>query len=199
MDTAAEAAAGVLGVHPAASEATIRKAYRARCRRCHPDKPSGDATTFRAVQQAYEQLLVVHARRRNTNGGSIDGGSTNGGSTGQGATAAAGGAGAAAAAARVPPVEDARPSPIGRWVFRGYGRNGETTMNADMHIGRADDADDGISSPSHAPAASAATSGISALARRRGALVLRPSARDAFTLEPFEVCKYDASHTDWLP
>jgi len=45
----------VLGVDPGAGEAEIRRAYRRRVKRAHPDQ-GGSSTEFRAVQDAYEEL-----------------------------------------------------------------------------------------------------------------------------------------------
>jgi hypothetical protein len=57
--TAAAAAASALGVSTAASVEEIKRAYRDKVKRAHPDLHPGDATAgerFRRVQEAYESL-----------------------------------------------------------------------------------------------------------------------------------------------
>lgn len=51
----------VLGVEPTASEAELRRAYRARLRQAHPDT-GGDAATFVRVQQAWTLIGTPQAR-----------------------------------------------------------------------------------------------------------------------------------------
>lgn len=47
---------GVLGVPPAADEATIRRAYVALARQHHPDVAGGDAARMRAINEAWAIL-----------------------------------------------------------------------------------------------------------------------------------------------
>jgi len=48
----------ILGVHPDADKATIRRAYRILARRYHPDRGAGSSTEkFRQVAEAYETLI----------------------------------------------------------------------------------------------------------------------------------------------
>ena len=46
----------VLGVAPSAPVAEVRRAYVALARRHHPDRPGGDATTMRAINEAWTVL-----------------------------------------------------------------------------------------------------------------------------------------------
>lgn len=49
-------AARVLGVDPTADRATLKRAYRERAKRHHPDVEGGDEATFKRVIRAYERL-----------------------------------------------------------------------------------------------------------------------------------------------
>lgn len=51
-----------LGVARDASQDDIRKAYRRKAQRAHPDRKGGDAERFRAIQEAYD-ILSDPARR----------------------------------------------------------------------------------------------------------------------------------------
>ncbi len=50
-----------LGVHPNASIAEIKRAYRKTAKKLHPDVSGEDASKFHILTQAYEQLLLLHA------------------------------------------------------------------------------------------------------------------------------------------
>lgn len=52
----AEEAARVLGVDPGADDATVKRAYREKVKRHHPDVDGGDAATFKRLTEAYERL-----------------------------------------------------------------------------------------------------------------------------------------------
>ena len=55
----------ILGVKPDADADTIRRAYREKAKRCHPDTvPEEDAQAFRQLQEAYEILGDAERRRR---------------------------------------------------------------------------------------------------------------------------------------
>jgi DnaJ-class molecular chaperone len=55
----------ILGVKPDADADTIRRAYREKAKRCHPDTvPEEDAQSFRQLQEAYEILGDAERRRR---------------------------------------------------------------------------------------------------------------------------------------
>lgn len=47
----------VLGVAPDAPDGVVENAYRERVQETHPDKPGGDETEFRRVQEAREAML----------------------------------------------------------------------------------------------------------------------------------------------
>lgn len=51
----------LLGIHPDATDAEVKQAYRARAKATHPDA-GGSAVEFRAVQEAYETLETAHKR-----------------------------------------------------------------------------------------------------------------------------------------
>ena len=51
------AAASVLGIDPDAGEAEVRRAFREKARRVHPDAPGGDEAEFTRLRTAYERLL----------------------------------------------------------------------------------------------------------------------------------------------
>jgi hypothetical protein len=55
--TSRHAALNVLGIEDDATEQEIIKAYRKAALRTHPDKPSGSASAFLEVQQAYTFLI----------------------------------------------------------------------------------------------------------------------------------------------
>ncbi len=52
----AREAAQVLGVDPGADEAAVKRAYREKVKRHHPDVDGGDEATFKRVTEAYERL-----------------------------------------------------------------------------------------------------------------------------------------------
>ncbi len=53
----------ILGVERSASEAEIKKAYRKLAAKHHPDKPSGDETKFKEINEAYEVLGDTEKRQ----------------------------------------------------------------------------------------------------------------------------------------
>lgn len=52
----------VLGVSRDATAAEIKRAYRRRALKCHPDKPNGDAAQFRDVSEAFAALISTTQR-----------------------------------------------------------------------------------------------------------------------------------------
>ncbi|WP_122089617.1 J domain-containing protein [Halalkalicoccus subterraneus] len=54
----------VLGVAPDADPETIRRAYRERAKRRHPDAPDGDTMAFRRITTARDVLLDDARRKR---------------------------------------------------------------------------------------------------------------------------------------
>ena len=50
------AAYRTLDLEPGASEEAVRRAYRAKVKRVHPDTDTGDEERFKAVNRAYERL-----------------------------------------------------------------------------------------------------------------------------------------------
>lgn len=55
---------GLLGVSPTASTEEIRRAYRRQIAKVHPDKPGGDETLARELEEARTALLDPVARAR---------------------------------------------------------------------------------------------------------------------------------------
>lgn len=53
----------VLGVSRSASDAEIKKAYRKLAAKYHPDKPTGDESKFKEIQEAYETLSDAEKRQ----------------------------------------------------------------------------------------------------------------------------------------
>lgn len=51
----------ILGVHPDASESSIKSAYRRLARNCHPDA-GGSAEEFTKLQEAYKAMLEGNPR-----------------------------------------------------------------------------------------------------------------------------------------
>ena len=54
----------ILGVTKSASEEEIKKAYRKLAHQYHPDKPGGDESRFKEINEAY-QILSDHTKRAN--------------------------------------------------------------------------------------------------------------------------------------
>ena len=57
---------GTLGIAPNASAAELKRAYRRRALRHHPDTPHGDAATFKKINSAYDaakQLIEERSAR----------------------------------------------------------------------------------------------------------------------------------------
>ncbi|GAI09252.1 unnamed protein product [marine sediment metagenome] len=55
--------AALLGVSSDASVAEIKKAYRDKSFKYHPDKPTGDEDIFKAITAAYEKLLIAKGEK----------------------------------------------------------------------------------------------------------------------------------------
>lgn len=62
---------GILGVSPDAETGDIRKAYRTKAQRLHPDKDTGDEDAFKELLQAYEVLMDETRRRYYDENGAI--------------------------------------------------------------------------------------------------------------------------------
>ncbi|HHT00531.1 MAG TPA: J domain-containing protein [Thiomicrospira sp.] len=52
----------ILGVSRTASDAEIKKAYRKKAAKFHPDKPTGDEAKFKEISEAYETLSDAEKR-----------------------------------------------------------------------------------------------------------------------------------------
>lgn len=52
----------ILGVSRSASDAEIKKAYRKKAAKYHPDKPTGDESKFKELSEAYETLSDAEKR-----------------------------------------------------------------------------------------------------------------------------------------
>lgn len=55
--------AALLGVDTGASIEEIKKAYREKSQKYHPDKPTGDEDIFKAITAAYQKLLAAKGER----------------------------------------------------------------------------------------------------------------------------------------
>ena len=53
-----------LGVAKNATVEQIKKAYKKLALKCHPDRPEGDESKFRAINEAYEVLSDPEKRQR---------------------------------------------------------------------------------------------------------------------------------------
>lgn len=62
-ETAYASEAALLGVIPDATIEEIKKAYREKCAKFHPDKPTGDADIFKAITTAYQKLLAARGEK----------------------------------------------------------------------------------------------------------------------------------------
>ncbi|GAJ04072.1 unnamed protein product, partial [marine sediment metagenome] len=62
-ETAYASEAALLGVSPDASVEEIKKAYRQKSNKYHPDKPTGDEDIFKAITAAYEKLLAAKGEK----------------------------------------------------------------------------------------------------------------------------------------
>jgi len=54
----------LLGVEKGASDAELKKAFRKKAQEFHPDKPTGDAEKFKAVNEAYSVLSDTQKRQQ---------------------------------------------------------------------------------------------------------------------------------------
>jgi curved DNA-binding protein CbpA len=54
----------ILGVKPDASQDEIKKAFRIKAMKTHPDRPEGDEELFKRVQRAYDVLSDPEKRKR---------------------------------------------------------------------------------------------------------------------------------------
>lgn len=55
--------AALLGVDPSATVEEIKKAYRQKSQKFHPDKEGGDADIFKALTTAYQSMLAAHGEQ----------------------------------------------------------------------------------------------------------------------------------------
>ena len=62
-ETAYASEAALLGVSSDASVEEIKKAYRQKSNKYHPDKPTGDEDIFKAITAAYEKLLAAKGEK----------------------------------------------------------------------------------------------------------------------------------------
>lgn len=62
----------ILGVSVDASATEIKKAFRAKASKAHPDREGGDKAAFQAIQRAYEILSDAEKRAAYDRGESID-------------------------------------------------------------------------------------------------------------------------------
>lgn len=61
----------VLGVGKDADSFAIKKAYRRKAQKLHPDKEEGDSEAFQELVSAYEVLIDEHKRKRYDEDGSV--------------------------------------------------------------------------------------------------------------------------------
>jgi molecular chaperone DnaJ len=71
----------ILGVDKNASDSEIKKAFRKKAHKYHPDKPGGDDAKFKEINEAYDTLSSGEKKQKYDTYGSSDGGSGFGGSS----------------------------------------------------------------------------------------------------------------------
>ena len=62
----------ILGISPDADSAEVKKAYRKKAQKLHPDKEEGDKEAFQKVVAAYEVLIDEHKRKQYDEDGTIE-------------------------------------------------------------------------------------------------------------------------------
>lgn len=62
----------ILGISPDADSAEVKKAYRKKAQKLHPDKEEGDKEAFQKVIAAYEVLIDEHKRKQYDEDGTIE-------------------------------------------------------------------------------------------------------------------------------
>jgi len=63
----------ILGIEKTASEEEVKKAYRKLAHQYHPDKPGGDESRFKEINEAYQVISDKNKRSQYDRFGSVDG------------------------------------------------------------------------------------------------------------------------------